>query len=155
MLALSLLFAAFAVAAPGSFSVVHEKRDFSSPRHLAGRSERVDRDAILPVRIALRQSNLDDGYEYLMSVSDPSSADYGKHWTIEEIHAKFAPSDETIEAVTAWLESFGIHKDDIKESTSRGWLGVDIPVADAERMFETEYYEHRTSENKVDVGCDK
>lgn len=155
MLIYSLLFASLALAAPGSYSVLHEKRELSGPAHHLTRGERIARDAVLPVKIALRQSNLDDGYDYLMGVSDPHSPDYGKHWTAEEIHDKFAPSDETIEAVKAWLISFGIGDNDIKESTSRGWLGVDIPAADAERMFETEYYEHYQSDGKVDVGCDK
>lgn len=55
-----------------------------------------------------------------MEVSDPTSENYGKHWTTEEIHAKFAPAEETLEAVKLWLEHAGIGREDIMESASRG-----------------------------------
>ena len=150
MLISTLLLAAIAAAAPSNRLVLHEKRSSS----LEVKRERIDKDAILPIRIALTQSNLDEGYNHLMDVSDPTSSNFGKHWSIEEIHAKFAPSDETIEAVKLWLEESGFHHDDISESTSRGWLGVDMPVAKAESLFGTEYYEHKDEDGNVRVGCD-
>lgn len=152
MVLLSLLFAASAVAAPASSPVIHEKRTFS---YLEGRSQRIDPNAILPIRIALTESNLDDGYDHLMSVSDPKSESYGKHWSIDEIHAHFAPSDDAVEAVKAWLESAGIGREDILESASKGWVGIDLPAGDAERLFGTEYYEHHDSDDNFDVGCDR
>ena len=152
MLLSTLLLAAIAVAAPTSRLVVHEKR--SSPLDHAKR-QRIDGDAIIPVRIALTQSNLDKGYAYLMEVSDPHSVNYGKHWSVEEIHAEFAPSDDTIEAVKLWLEELGFHRDDIAESASRGWLGVDMPVHQAESLFDTEYYEHEDEDGAVRIGCDR
>lgn len=45
---------------------LHEKR--SSPSSIWKRSERIDRDAILPLRIGLTQNNLEDGYAHLMDV---------------------------------------------------------------------------------------
>ena len=62
MLLSTLLFATAVVAVPASRLVVHEKR--SAPGHLVRR--RLDGDIILPVRIALTQSNLEEGYAYLM-----------------------------------------------------------------------------------------
>ena len=118
MLLLSLLFAVVVVAAPTSLLVVHEKRSVSR-RELPG-SRRVDADAIIPIRIALTQSNLHDGYDHLMKVSDPLSGSYGRHWTIDEVHAEFAPSEATVEAVKSWLEHAGIRREDILESTSKG-----------------------------------
>lgn len=101
----TLFFAAFAAAAPLSAPVVHEKRDVSRLHLNLGRSVRVEPDAILPVRIALTQSNLETGYDHLMQISDPDSEHFGKHWTEEEIHNHFQPSEDAIEAVAAWLES--------------------------------------------------
>lgn len=46
---------------------------------------------MLPMRIALTQSNLDKGEEWLMDVSHPTSEKYGKHWTAEDIANAFAP----------------------------------------------------------------
>jgi hypothetical protein len=54
-----------AIPTPVKYTL-HEKR--SSPSRLWKRSERADRDAILPLRIGLTQNNLDDGYAHLMAV---------------------------------------------------------------------------------------
>jgi tripeptidyl-peptidase-1 len=80
----------------GAFSfstsyVLHEKRSISLPH----KRQRVDGDAIVPIRIGLRQSNLHTGYERLMDVSHPTSKNYGKHLSKEEVHSIFAPADET------------------------------------------------------------
>jgi len=69
--------------------VVHEKRA-SAP---AGWTRRdvLDRRAILPMRVALAQSNLDKGHEWLMEVSHPESNKFGKHWTAKDVAQAFAP----------------------------------------------------------------
>jgi tripeptidyl-peptidase-1 len=56
-----------AISATTSDFVLHEKR---SNANLNGK-KRVDADAILPIRIALTQRNLENGYEYLLDLSDP------------------------------------------------------------------------------------
>lgn len=56
---------------------LHEKRS-SAPKAWK-RSERVHPDAILPIRIGLTQSNLENIYEHLMDVADPDSPNFGKH----------------------------------------------------------------------------
>jgi tripeptidyl-peptidase-1 len=54
-----------AVPTPSKYAV-HEKRS-SIPR-LWNRGSRVERDAILPIRIGLTQSNLESGEVHLMDV---------------------------------------------------------------------------------------
>jgi tripeptidyl-peptidase-1 len=54
-----------AVPTPSTYEL-HEKRS-AIPR-LWQRSNRVDGDAILPIRIGLAQNNIDDGYGHLMDV---------------------------------------------------------------------------------------
>ena len=39
----------------------------------------------LPIRIGLTQNNLDRGHDLLMDVADPSSENYGKHFTSKEV----------------------------------------------------------------------
>jgi tripeptidyl-peptidase-1 len=57
--------------------------------------------------------------------------------------------------LTEHLLQSGIDRDDILESTSTGWLGIDVPASVAERLFVTEYYESHGADGAVDVGCDK
>ncbi|CZR58159.1 related to serine protease [Phialocephala subalpina] len=132
--------------------VLHEKRSVSLPH----RRQRVDGDAIVPVRIGLRQSNLHTGYERLMDISHPASKNYGKHLSKEEVHSIFAPADETVEIVKSWLLGTGLFEEsDIISYENKGWLAVDMPAKHAESIFGTEYYEHEMSQGDVRIGCDE
>ena len=77
------------VASPTSNHVVHEKRDRLPGRW--GKSMKLDSTKILPMRVALKQSNLERGAEFLSDVSHPKSENYGKHWTPKQIADMFAP----------------------------------------------------------------
>ena len=74
-----------AVALPASVShVVHEKR--SSLSSWVARTDVKPNGSIrLPVRIGLTQSNLHLGHDILMDIADPSSQNYGKHWTAKQV----------------------------------------------------------------------
>ena len=86
--------------------VVHERR--GSPPPAWSSSVRADTSSVVRLRIGLAQSNLDRMEELLMDVSHPASANYGKHWTPEQVAMTFAPTTETIQAVGTWLEESGI-----------------------------------------------
>ena len=142
--------AAGALAAPTG-SVLHEKRDVPASEF----RQRVDPDAIIPIRIALSQSNLHTGYDRLMEVSHPSSNNYGKHLSAEEVHELFAPSQESIDAVKSWLLGSGlVLDDDVVHYENKGWLSVDMPAKHAESLLSTEYYEHELSDG-TRLGCDE
>lgn len=132
--------------------VLHEKRNVP----LSGYKERIDGDAIIPVRVGLKQSNLHTGYERLMDVSHPSSANYGKHLTKEEVHSIFAPAEETVNAVKSWLLSSGVIDDSsIIEYENKGWLAVDMPAKHAEVLLGTEFYEVEGPSGDIRIGCDE
>ncbi|KAN0106727.1 putative Tripeptidyl-peptidase sed1 [Hyaloscypha variabilis] len=142
-----------AAPTPASYSV-HEKRT-TSPR-LWNRGERVDGDAILPIRIGLTQNSLENAERHLMDVSHPSSPNFGKHWTQEQVHDMFAPSEEAVQSVRAWLVAAGIEDDAIVHSDNKGWLAFDIPAWQAEDLFQTEYHEHiHSTSQQIRVGCDE
>jgi len=46
----------------------------------------------------------------------------------------FAPSDDSIQSVRAWLENAGIAKD------RRGWIWFEANVAEVEALLNTEYH---------------
>jgi len=72
-----------AAPAPGNY-VVHEKREVQTEKW-ARRSIKLNRDAIIPISIGLTQRNLENGYQYLMDVSDPESPNFGKHWSTKKV----------------------------------------------------------------------
>ncbi|KAK4539399.1 hypothetical protein LTR36_010962 [Oleoguttula mirabilis] len=139
-----------ALALPSSNHVLHEKR--STP--LVHRRERVEPNAVIPIRIGLKQSNLHTGYDRLMEVSHPSSSNYGQHLSADEVHSIFAPAEDTVQAVKDWLLGSGVREADILPYTNKGWLAIDLPAKDAERLLRTEYYEHETSDGHK-IGCDE
>lgn len=51
----------------------------------------LDRRAILPMRVALAQSNLDKAWDWLSEVSYPESEKYGQHWSAKEVAEAFKP----------------------------------------------------------------
>ena len=56
--------------------VLHEKRDYDPPQW--ERLGRADPQQRLPVRIALRQRNVEHAEEYIYDVADPRSPNYGE-----------------------------------------------------------------------------
>lgn len=138
----------------GSGLAVHEKRD-SLPNGWQ-KTHKLDNDFVIPMSIALKQSNLDQLDEYIMSVSSPSSAEYGSHWTSKQVAEAFAPSEETAASVLNWLHAAGIPLDRVYRSTSLGWLKFALTVKEAEELLHTEYhmYEH-VQTGVTQVGCKK
>lgn len=91
-----------------------------------------------------------------MDVADPKSPNYGKHWTAAEINRHFAPSDDTVNALKEWLVSEGVKAERLSLSDNKGWLAFDASTDEAERIFQTEYYEHEHVESgKFSIGCDE
>ncbi|KAK4502733.1 hypothetical protein PRZ48_006159 [Zasmidium cellare] len=144
----AVAFAATASAAP---RVVHERRHVPLKSYA---SERVAPEAIIPIRIGLKQSNLESGYDRLMEVSHPTSSNYGKHLSAQEVHDLFAPANETLEAVLSWLADAGVNKNNVVHYENKGWLAIDMPAETVERLLSTEYYEHTFSDD-IRIGCDQ
>lgn len=83
------LFAGLCVATPlATPHRVHEKR---SPNANWAKKDAVDRRVALPMRIALKQSNIENGHEWLHELSHPASDKYGQHWSAEQVAKAFAP----------------------------------------------------------------
>ncbi|KAI1827579.1 peptidase S8/S53 domain-containing protein [Xylaria intraflava] len=133
------------LAAPSGKHVLHEKR--GAVPHLWEKRDRAAPSQVLPIRIGLRQRNLENAERYIYEVSDPSSPNFGKHWSAEKIANTFAPSSETKNAITQWLVDSGIARPRITLSKGHNWIQFDGTVEEAERLFQTEYwhYEHAES----------
>ncbi len=79
LLTLVAAFAGFASALPSAEPhVLHEKRDGLPVawRH----HSRAERSTVLPVRIGLKQRNLEHGSRYIADVADPKSPNFGMYY---------------------------------------------------------------------------
>ncbi|KAH7369691.1 protease S8 tripeptidyl peptidase-like protein I [Rhexocercosporidium sp. MPI-PUGE-AT-0058] len=150
-----LSLAALCNAAPSPIKhVLHEERAVESRDWVRG--ARLEKSAIVPMKIGLTQTNLHLGYDYLMDVSSSDSDNYGKHWTPEQVHDAFAPKKETVESITQWLTDSGIQDSRIMFYENKGWISVDVTVEEIEALLLAEYHEHEHSQtSKVRVGTDR
>jgi tripeptidyl-peptidase-1 len=118
---------------------MHEKRAHEPLDWALAR--RAEPDRILPLRIGLTQSNLEQLEDLLMAMSHPESPDYGKHWTPARVVEHFAPAPETVDKVAEWLRNEGIAAERVKMSPSRGWIEVaNATVKEVEELLGTEYH---------------
>ncbi|EFW99720.1 protease s8 tripeptidyl peptidase [Grosmannia clavigera kw1407] len=138
-------------APPPSYRM-HERREMAHPRL----KRRMEADTVLPMRIGLRQNaqSLAQAEAWLMDVSHPTSANFGKHWSAEAVIEAFQPSGETVEVVTAWLVGAGISKERITHSDNKAWLAFDATVAEAEQLLHTEYL-HDGAAGQALVGVEQ
>lgn len=133
-------------------TIVHEKR---GSNEILNRSQ-VDRDAIVPLRIGLKQQSLEIVDDLLLKSSHHSSPRYAKYWTKSEVQDLFAPSGETVSIVRQWLLDSAISPDDIRLTSNGAWLALDLPLRKAEQLLNTSYYElHNAKDGTMKVACDQ
>ncbi|KUJ09206.1 subtilisin-like protein [Mollisia scopiformis] len=134
---------------------IHERRDTSSSEWLKI-DDKADGNAPFRLSIALAQRNLESASEYLMSISDPKSADYGKHWTAQQVADTFAPSDVDVNAVKSWLTANGIGSEKINVSKARNWMRLNVTVSEAAALLKTDYavFEHQNTKKRA-LACDQ
>ncbi|EOA86025.1 uncharacterized protein SETTUDRAFT_177490 [Exserohilum turcica Et28A] len=115
-----------------------------------------DGDVVLPVRIGLKERNLEHGDRFLDDISDPDSPNFGKHWTAERVANTFAPSQQASDTTLAWLREAGIGSQRVKHSVGRNWLEFSATVSELEALLNTQYhnYQHKQS-GGFRVACDE
>jgi tripeptidyl-peptidase-1 len=141
-----------AAPSPRSEHVVHERRA-AEPIDWV-RSRRLDGNKVLPIRFGLSQQNMDKLEDMVMAISHPESPTYGQHWSPVKVVETFAPSDDTIEAVTKWLVDSGISRDRLRLTLNKGWIEVNATVAETENLLKTEYhvYSHPSGDEQLGLS---
>ncbi|KAL7941112.1 peptidase S8/S53 domain-containing protein [Trichoderma barbatum] len=118
---------------------LHERHAPRMAKHWTKR-ERLSRKTVLPMRIGMKQRNLDAGHAKLMDISNPRSANYGKHMTAEEVIDFFAPAQSSVDAVIDWLISSGIDRKRISQSANKQWIQFDASAEEAEDLLVADFY---------------
>lgn len=139
------------IAAPAVNYILHEKRD-RIPQGWR-KHEKLSKNAILQMRIAMTQGNLEKAEDFLIEVSHPRSAKYGQHWSVRDIAETFAPSHKSVDTVTGWLGSAGVAPERIFRSRSLGWLYFNATVDQAESLLKTNYHIYKHSTGMPYVAC--
>ncbi|KAG5970552.1 hypothetical protein E4U55_001614 [Claviceps digitariae] len=143
------------LAMPSDSHVLHERRDLDKSTSWIKRQLAND-EQIIPIRIALKQENLDKAMDLIMEVSDPDSPKYGHYYKSAQVTDMFAPKQETIDAVKDWLVDSGVSAQSITLSKSKGWIEFDSKVGKLRSLVKADYhvYEHAQSRSER-IGTDE
>ncbi|KAI1335592.1 subtilisin-like protein [Xylariaceae sp. FL0016] len=116
--------------------------------------DRVQADTVLPMRIGLKQSNLEAGHDKLMDISNPKSSNYGKHLSSEEVIDFFAPAQDSVDAVLDWLVASGISRERIAQSVNRQWIQFDAETSEVEDLLYTDFHVWEHRDGSVDIAAE-
>ncbi|UNI14693.1 Tripeptidyl-peptidase I [Purpureocillium takamizusanense] len=131
-----------AVSHGGGAHVLHQKRSDETHHDVWVKREPADPATRVPVRIALKQRNLERGMDLVLEVSDPThgSGKYGQWYSREQIIDLFAPSDESIVKVREWLILSGVAAETIVVPETKGWVHFDATVGQLESLVKADYH---------------
>ncbi|KAI0442323.1 subtilisin-like protein [Xylaria telfairii] len=115
---------------------------------------KVPANAILPMRIGLKQSNLEAGHHKLMDLSNPDSPNYGKHMSSQEVVDFFAPHESSIDTVRDWLQNAGISADRITLSANKQWIQFDAKTSEVEDLLFADFYIWEHSDGGSDMSTE-
>merc|ERR1719183_337332 len=99
--------------------------------------EQTPRSQNIKLLFALKNTNVDKLHDKLMSVSTPSSPEYGMHLSNSEVHAMVAPKADDLAAVKLFLEKHGANMD--WETEHGDFISAVVPVETAEAMLNAQY----------------
>ena len=132
-------------ASSGSSPITHvfkEKRVPLSSGHAFAMGKRASLEATHDVIFVVKQKNLDDLSRILDETSDPSSSNYGKHWSREEV-ANLTSNPDSCESVQRYLVG---QKATIISTTKYGEeITARAPISIWEKMFKTHFYKYSYS----------
>lgn len=107
------------------------------------------RASLIELTFAVKQQGTQELHDALMRVSSPSSSEYGKHLTNQQVQAMTAPAPEHIDTVLKFLAE---HNAEVTTTTPNSdMIMATVPVETAERMLSADYFQvrHSISGNEV------
>ncbi|KAJ7509870.1 family S53 protease [Mycena galericulata] len=134
-----------AAASPGIKPRILQQSRSSAPQGFASLGA-APATQTLNLRIALASKDVSGLETALLDVSTPSSANYGKHLTKDEVNAYLAPTDDALAAVQSWLSSNNVTA--VSSAGAAGdWLTMTIPVSKANELLGANYetFQHLSS----------
>lgn len=96
-----------------------------------------DPNGAVGFRVYLGWQNADAAEVYARAVSDPNSSQYGQYLTPTQFRKQFAPSQEQVGIVRAWLKSQGFSVN--YTPTNNHYVSAEGTVAQAQAAFSVEF----------------
>ncbi|KAI1321095.1 subtilisin-like protein [Xylariaceae sp. FL0255] len=96
---------------------------------------KISDDINFHMRIGIKPKNYELGHDHLMRISDPTSSDFGAHWSAQEVHDFFSPSSETVSMIEDWLLSSGISRSRFRIPASRAHVTFHASSKEVESLL--------------------
>ena len=103
--------------------------------------------------LAASEAKLKSAAQALQNMSDPTSPNFGQHWTAEQVKRHFVPSQDSVQEVLTWLSASGIPQSTLRTSLNRGHIFFNATVEQAEKLLGTQYYQYSNGQASV-VGAE-
>ena len=116
------------------------------------REDRARHDYIHEVVFVIRPKNMKELIRILHDVSDPSSANYGQHWTKEEV-SDLTSNPEARDTVFSYLNSNGASV--TSETLDGEYITANAPIKVWEKIFDTEFFIFHQTLSQQSVRIEK
>ena len=98
-------------------------------------AERLQPAELVHFCVAVEQSGRKELEDFVLTVSDPSSARYGQHMTCSEVQAMLAPSQEALHVILAWLSANNVSKSELRFSSNLDFIFALLPAFRVESLI--------------------
>ena len=122
---------------PAHTHVFKESIPMLSSRSDLQKRSRVHHDYIHEVIFFIRPKNINELTRVLHDVSNPTSLNYGQHWTKQEV-SDFTSNPDARDAVVSYLHSNGASV--VSETLNGEYITANARIAVWEDMFDTEFF---------------
>lgn len=104
------------------------------------RGERVPAGELIRFRVAVHQSGIQELEDVVLAASDPASAHYGQHLSLDEVQQMLAPPPESLQTVRSWLREGGVRQ--MQESSNGDFIEALLPAAKIESLLQATLYRY-------------
>ncbi|OAA56464.1 family S53 protease-like protein [Cordyceps fumosorosea ARSEF 2679] len=94
------------------------------------------KSALIKGQIGLKQGDIKGLEAKLLDISNPSSENYGKWLSQDEVAKYTAPAEGSVDAVKSWLAAHGISE---TSQPTNDWIEFTAPVSQMESLLGTQY----------------
>lgn len=108
-----------------------------------------DPSQLLQLVLMLTPRDVDGLFERAYAVSNPTSADFGKHLDLEAVQSLVKPTPESLAVVEDWLRSHGIGSQRVERGASGDTMTVTVPVSVAENLLGADYNVYENADYNV------
>jgi tripeptidyl-peptidase-1 len=125
----------------------------SAASWVKGSRASMDQVIYLDFTLAASEVKLKSAAQTLQNISEPTSENFGQHWTAEQVTRYFEPSKDSVREVLTWLSASAVPRSSLRASRNGGHIFINTTVEQAEKLLGTQYYQYSNGQAAI-VGTE-